>query len=64
MITRLFQFNFFNFYLPYIIVAFDPNDHQSFVDLFYLMLTQMGVKQILSNVLEYLEPILKHKSKL
>ena len=39
LISRLFQFNFFNFYLPMIIVSFDSHSGKNFVDLFYLMLS-------------------------
>ena len=64
MITRLFQFNIFNYYLPYMIVAFNPGNPQNFVELFYLMATQMVFKQIISNVIEYLQPIIKARKKL
>ena len=37
LINRLFKFNIFNFYLPMIIVAFDPINSRNIVDLFYLM---------------------------
>lgn len=39
LISRLFLFNIFNFYLPMIRVAFDIDNKSNFVDLWYMLLT-------------------------
>lgn len=64
LINRLFKFNIFNYYLPLIIVAFDPSNQRSFVDLFLLMVVQMSVQQISLNLYEYFRPLVMTKEKL
>lgn len=64
MIQRLFQFNILNFYFPFIIVAFDQKNERNFVDLFYLLLTQMAIKQLFFNYVEYQIPRFMAKDKL
>lgn len=54
IIKRLFRFNFFNFYFPMLWVAFDGRNNRRYSDLFNMMAVQMGVKQIVSNVIEYI----------
>lgn len=60
LITRLFQFNFFNFYMPMLIVAFYS---QNYDNLFMMLFTKMSAKQIGMNIVEYILPILKVRSK-
>jgi len=45
-------------------VAFDPRNKKNYHDLFNLMLTQMAVKQISANLIEYLQPLLLSRKKL
>ena len=61
--NRLFMFNCFNFYLPAIWLMFFTTK-TNFMDLFNLMLVQMGYKQISANIIEYLMPIILAKRKL
>ena len=60
MINR-FLFNFFNYYLPMLIVAFKPEEtgkSRNYFDLYLLMVTQMAVKQIAKSSLIYAKPLL------
>ena len=61
LITRLFVVNFLNFYLPAITIALDTTNPSSYMDIFQLLLTQLAVKQISLNLLEYFSPIIKTK---
>lgn len=61
LISRLFQFNFFNFYGPMLLVAFYRNNYQN---LFIMMFTQMACKQTTYNIIEWLMPIIKTRTKL
>lgn len=61
LINRLFQFNFFNFYMPLLLVAFYTTNYNN---LFIMMLSQMAFKQTSQNMVEYIIPILKTKKKL
>lgn len=61
LITRLFIVNFLNFYLPAITIALDTSNTNSYMDIFQLLLTQLAVKQLSLNLLEYILPILKTK---
>jgi len=61
LITRLFVVNFLNFYLPAITIALDTENGSSYMDIFQLLLTQLAVKQVSLNLLEYFLPILKTK---
>ena len=44
LIFRLFLFNFFNFYLPLLFVAFDTRNPGNYDDLFQLLFSQMVYK--------------------
>lgn len=61
LINRLFVFNFLNFYVPMLLVAFY---RRSYVQTFIMMLTQMMFKQVSYNLIELLLPILRTRSKL
>ena len=45
-------------------VASDPRNELRFIDLFNLMLAQMGYKQLSSNLIEYFQPIILTKYKI
>ena len=47
----------FNFYFPMIFVGFDVRNPTRLRDVFNLMLTQMAIKQIASNLVEYIQPM-------
>ena len=42
--SELFKFNIFNYYLPMMVVAFDPRNQRSFVDVFLLMAVRFGAR--------------------
>jgi len=48
----------FNFYLPLLFIAVDERNKRSYDDIFFLMVSQMGFKQIMLNFIEYWTPIL------
>ena len=61
LINRLFQFNFFNFYMPMLLVAFYTRKYD---DLFMMMLSQMAFKQISMNLIEWFLPIITTRKKM
>lgn len=58
LIGRLFLFNGLNYYFPMMYIAFDPRNNENYDELFQLLLTQLAVKQISMNLIEYLKPII------
>lgn len=59
----MFAFNFFNFYLPIFLVAVLA---QFFVymDIYYLVLTQLCIKQVADNLIEYIYPMYETRTRL
>lgn len=54
LIARLFRFNMINFYLPMCIVAFYRT--RSRINLFIMMLVQMGFKQFIQVIKGWIKP--------
>lgn len=61
LIFRLFLFNWLNFYVPMLLVAFY---RQNYTNLFIMMLIQMGLKQFTRVVLGWIKPWLMAGKKL
>ena len=64
LISRLFLFNIFNFYLPMLTVAFDDSNSRNFIALFYMLLTQLAGNQIAVNILEYIRQLILARQQL
>lgn len=62
LIEKLFTMGFINFYFPLFLVAFLK--FFSYTDLFILVITQLGLKQVALNVIEYFMPVFFTQSKL
>ena len=58
---RLFQFNVFIYYGPLAYQAFNYENPRRYDDLYFQMLTQMLVKQLAYNVLEYVWPLVYYR---
>ena len=64
LVGRLFWANFFNFYLPFFVMAFEDHKYKSFNEMWYLLLTTLAIKQSLNNIVEANLPKLTVDSKI
>jgi hypothetical protein len=64
LIRRIFYANVVSYYIPLAYSAFDTRNPERFSDMFYLMLSQMVVKQVGFNAFEAIYPQIVFKPKI